>query len=284
MSRLQNEFLTIEVKTTGAELSRLRTADGTEHLWQADPTFWERHAPILFPIVAALRDNRYEWMGRTYRLPPHGFARDLEFTQTEQTSDTLTFQLLPTAETRAAYPFEFALDLTYKLHRNSVEMHWQVHNQGDNVMPFSIGAHPAFNLPGAIDDFFLEFEKIEPAPPRLLENNLVSEQTVAVLQNSNRLPLSRSLFDRGALIFLNPASQKVHLGSRRTTRRLTVEFAGFPQLGIWSKPGAPFVCIEPWYGYPDPEHPYGDIRNKPGILKLPAGETFTCEHRVIVQP
>ena len=284
MKSIANEFLTVSVKEQGAELCSIKDAAGTEYMWQADPAFWARHAPVLFPIVGKLLNGRYELNGKTYELPPHGFARDMKFSLVEQSESSLVYQFLPTAETRKSYPFEFALNIIYRLNVNSLEISYEVRNNGAEVMPFSIGAHPAFNLHGPVEKCFLELEKEETLNTTLLSGKgLLTEETAPVLADTNILPLSKTLFDRDALILLDFKSEKITLGSHKSTRRLTVEFPGFPELGIWAKPGAPFVCIEPWYGYADPEQPYGDIMNKPGILQLTAGECFTCTHRVSIQ-
>ena len=260
MHSLQNEFLNIGVKPLGAELCSIRNAEGAEYVWQADPAVWGRHAPVLFPMVGKLRDGRYELNGKTYEMTPHGFARDKEFNLTEQNDNSLVYQLLPTAETRACYPCEFDLQITYRLIENALSIGYAVHNTDSSPMPFSIGAHPAFNLHGPIDECFLEFEKSETLNTCLLgQKGLLSTETAPVLKNSQLLPLSKTLFNRDALIFLDAKSKKITLGAKNSPRRLTVEFAGFPELGIWSKPGAPFVCIEPWFGTADPETPYGEI-------------------------
>ncbi|MFA7256158.1 MAG: aldose 1-epimerase family protein [Kiritimatiellales bacterium] len=284
MNSISNKQLTVSVKSCGAELCSIQSADGTEYVWQADPAIWNRHAPVLFPMVGKLRDGRYELDGKTYELPQHGFARDMDFSLIEQSESSLAFQLLPTAETRACYPFEFSLTITYRLSGNRLGIEYAVRNTGSSLMPFSIGAHPAFNLYEPIDNCFLEFEKTETLDTWLLGNKgLLTDQTAPVMNDTKILPLSKTLFDRDALIFMDAQSDKITLGAKNSLRRLTVEFAGFPELGIWAKPGAPFVCIEPWYGYVDPDQPYGDIMNKPGILKLPAGETFRCAHRISVE-
>lgn len=284
MNTITNGCLTVSVKTCGAELCSIKSSEGFEHLWQADPAFWNRHAPVLFPMVGKLRDGRYELDGKTYEMTPHGFARDMDFTLTEQSENSLVYQLLPTAETRARYPFEFVLTITYRLNGNGLSIEYKVRNTCASPMPFSIGAHPAFNLHGPIEESFLEFEKAETLDTCLVsKQGLIFSETAPVLKNSNLLPLSKTLFDRDALIFMDAKSEKITLGAKNSSRRLTVEFPGFPELGIWAKPGAPFVCIEPWYGYADPEQPYGDIWNKPGILTLESGETFTCTHRISVE-
>jgi len=281
---IANKFLTVRVKEQGAELCSIKDAGGTEYLWQADPAFWARHAPVLFPIVGKLLNGRYDLNGKTFELPPHGFARDMKFSLVEQSESSLVYQLLPTTETRKCYPFEFALTIAYRLSDNCLSVEYAVRNTGASVMPFSIGAHPAFNLHGPVDECFLEFDKTETLNTVLLSGKgLLTEETVPVLADTNILPLSKTLFDRDALIFLDTKSEKITLGAKNSSRRLTVEFPGFPHLGIWAKPGAPFVCIEPWYGYADTEQLYGDITNKPGIQLLPAGETFTWTHRVSIE-
>ena len=281
MNSISNGFLTIGVKTKGAELCSLKDANGTQYLWQADPAIWARHAPVLFPIVGKLRDNRYGLNGKTYELSQHGFARDMEFTLVEQSKNSLVYRLLPDAETRKHYPAEFTLDIIYRLNGNTLEIGYEVTNHGTAIIPFSIGAHPGFNLPGPIEDCFLEFNKTETLNFLLLNSKgLLTEETAPGSGTLNILPLSKTLFDRDALILLDFKSDKISLRSRTSPQCLTVEFHGFPQLGIWTKPGAPFVCIEPWYGYADPEQPYGDIMNKPGIRRLSAGSTFTCTHRI----
>jgi galactose mutarotase-like enzyme len=284
MNTITNSGLTVSVKTCGAELCSIRSADGFEYLWQADPAVWNRHAPVLFPMVGKLRGGRYELNGKTYEMPPHGFARDMDFALTEKSGTSMTFQLLPTAGTRTVYPFEFSLNIIYRLNGSTLHIQYEVRNTGSSSMPFSIGAHPGFTLPGPVDECFLEFSKAETLCSRLLTcKGLLSDKTIPVMKNSNLLPLSKTLFDRDALIFLDAKSDKLTLGAKNSPHRLTVEFPGLPQLGIWAKPGAPFVCIEPWYGYADPEQPYGDIANKPGIRLLQAGETFSCQHQISIQ-
>ena len=285
MTSISNGLLTISAKTKGGELCSLKDANGIEYLWQADPAIWARHAPVLFPFVGKLRDDRYKLNGKIFEMPKHGFARETDFSLIKQTPDSLTYQLLPTEKTRPAYPFEFALTIEYRLNGSAVDIRYEVRNNGSVVMPFSIGAHPGFNLPGPIDECFLEFEKSETLNGRLLDSQkLLSAEPVPVLKSSKVLNLSKTLFDRGALICLSTESKKITLGSRGNSRRVSVEFQGFPQLGIWAERNAPYVCIEPWYGYDDEaDSSYGDIMNRPGTQLLAAGKSFVCTHRIIVE-
>ncbi len=283
-----NSVLSVSVKRQGAEWCALKAADGTEYLWQADPAVWGRHAPLLFPIVGKLVQGRYRFEGKEYEMKPHGFARDMDFELVDSTASSLTYQLQSSPATQVQYPFDFSLKRHYGLSGNVVEITTEVTNRGEKVMPFSIGEHPAFALNwGAgdkVEDYALKFEKPERLNMRLLDaNGLLTDQSERILSNKNVLPLRRDLFDRDALIFLKLKSQRVSLCSRRHPRGVTVEFAGYPHLGIWAKPGAKFVCIEPWYGHADPANHDGELMNKPGIIRLDPGQVFSCVWRVEVK-
>jgi len=283
-----NSVLSVSVKRHGAEWCGLKAADGTEYLWQADPVVWGRHAPLLFPIVGKLIHGRYRFEGKEYEMHPHGFARDMDFELVESAESSLTYRLQATPVTRKQYPFNFSLTRHYRLSGSMLEITTEVTNTGDKVMPFSMGEHPAFALNWGIgdkvEDYALKFEKAERLDTRWLDaNGLLSEQTERILSNKSVLPLRRDLFDRDALIFLKIKSQRVSLCSRRHARGVTVEFSGYPYLGIWAKPGARFVCIEPWYGHADPANHDGELMNKPGIIKLDPSQVFSCVWRVEVK-
>ncbi|MEI7881600.1 MAG: aldose 1-epimerase family protein [bacterium] len=286
---ISNSMMSVTVKRHGAELCSLKAADGTEYLWQADPAVWGRHAPLLFPIVGKLAQGRYRFEGKEYALNPHGFARDMDFALVTANATGLSYRLNDTPETRKQYPFEFNLMRHFRLSDGVLEVTTEVTNTGDKVLPFSIGEHPGFALNwGAkdrVEDYALLFEKAERLDAHFLDSNgLVSDQTGRILSNKTVLPLRSDLFDRDALIFLKIKSQKISLCSRRHARRVTVKFSGYPQLGIWAKPGAPFVCIEPWYGHADPASHDGELMNKPGIIKLAPGSVFSCNWRVGLTP
>jgi galactose mutarotase-like enzyme len=283
---LRNFVLSVTVKQHGAELCGLKAADGTEYMWQADPAVWPRHAPLLFPIVGKLVQGWYLYDGKKYEITtPHGFARDTDFELVAATESTLSYRLQATKETRKQYPFDFTLLRHYRLLEAGVEVTTEVTNSGAVVMPFSIGEHPAFSLKwGAgdkVEDYALQFEKPERLVAHLLDaNGLLSDQSERLLSNQRVLPLRSNMFDRDALIFLKLNSRSISLCSRRHARRVTVEFSGYPSLGIWAKPVAPFVCIEPWYGYADPATHNGELLQKPGIILLEPGKTFTCTWRI----
>lgn len=274
----QSAGYSIAVRQQGAELSSFRTPGGTELLWQADPAIWPRHAPNLFPIVGRLRDDAFTHQGRTYPMKQHGFARDTDFRITDNQPGHLTFRLEPSTATRASYPFEFVLDVEYHLEGRKLSITYQVRNPGHSPLPFSLGAHPAFACAwqrgDTVADYFLEFSQAENTRTHLLENGLLSGQSLPLLEGTNRITLTSRTFDKDALILLDHQSRAVTLRRHDDPRLLTVAFPEFPHLGIWSKPGAPFVCIEPWIGHADPVAATGNLLAKPGIIMLNAGKIF----------
>ncbi len=285
---ISNKFMTVSAHQKGAELCSIQSTSGTEYLWQADTTIWGRHAPILFPIVGKLADDHYTIDGKSFHLPQHGFARDMTFQLEEVTDVGLVYGLHPTAATHKLYPFAFALKVHYELTENTLTTRYTVHNEDTQTLPFSIGAHPGFGLnwgaEDSIEDYFLEFNKDEPLTTHLLGNDhLFSGKIEHVPCDNGRLAIHKTLFDQDALIFWGLQSDKVTLGSHKHDQRLTVAFTGFPHLGIWAKPGAPFVCIEPWYGHADISGTNGTIMNKPGIIKLAAGETYECSFSISIE-
>lgn len=286
--QLENEFLLASFKEAGAEICRLRNKkNGIEYLWNADPAVWTRHAPILFPIVGRLTENRYHFNEQEYSLPQHGFARDMEWKFEEKKDNSLTFSLQENEETLAIYPFSFQLKTVYSLQEDRLSITYQVQNNNREEMPFSIGAHPGFNCPLRKDeefsDYYLEFEKPEKLERQLLNNGFRAGGKVPLpLQHEKELPLSQHLFDQDALVFEGVKSDWIAIKSRNHAHGLEVHIKGFPYLGIWAKPGgSEFLCIEPWYGVADLQGTQRkDIRQKDGIIVLPAEKAFSCTYSI----
>lgn len=285
--KLKNEQLEITVKEQGAELTSIFSEPfNLEYLWQADPVFWPRHAPVLFPIVGKLKDNKYYFEGKDYSLNQHGFARDKTFKfMPSANTNELIFVLKDDAETLATNPFHFEFHVVYTLHENTLQVIYKVINTGNSEMCFSLGGHPAFNCPlhenESFEDYFLEFNCNENAEKWLLENGLRSGKTEIVLDNEKILPLTEELFADDALVFKNLKSTSVKLKSKRTENGLDFNFIGFPYLGIWKKPGAHFICIEPWFGVADDVNTDQEFSTKEGVLMLEAGEKFVCNYSII---
>jgi len=271
---LSNGRLTATVKRLGAELCSLRDAAGRELLWQAG-TAWPRHAPNLFPIVGRLADDRLTVDGSAYRMTQHGFARDREFAWIEREPESCRLRLEDDPATRAMYPFAFRLDLAYGLRATTLDISFELTNTGPTELPASIGAHPAFRWPlsnGVPKDVHaLEFSDPEPSRVRRLHGGLLDPQPHPTPIEGNRLALTERLFAADALILDQPASTSVRF-SAPGAPSVTVGWDGFRELGFWMKPGADFLCIEPWHGMASPLGWEGEFRDKPGLMRLAPGE------------
>jgi galactose mutarotase-like enzyme len=282
---LENEDLKVSVKAAGAELTSLfNKKNSHEYLWNADEKVWGRHAPILFPIVGKLKDQKYTYEGQEYTLPQHGFARDLNFEEIEKSSNSVLFQLSVNELSLKNYPFKFLLEVKYELLESTLSVSYIVRNLDSKPLPFSIGAHPGFNCPlgdnEQYEDYYFEFEKEEELSTWLLKDGLLSGETKS-LGKTNKIMLSKELFQNDALVFKNLKSEMVSLKSTKSDNTLELNFPGFPYLGLWSKPGTnQFVCIEPWCGIADSVNASGNIIEKEGIRILEIGKTFECGYQI----
>lgn len=277
---IESESLQVQVRLKGMELSSIRSkTTQQEYLWQGDASFWTGQAPVLFPIIGALEGGKTAHLGKEYHLPKHGFVRNSDHIQlVQQQSDQLVFRLESNAETLAVYPFVFALEVSFQLSGKCLEISHQVFNLGDKDMYFSIGGHPAFNCPllsgEKLEDYLIEFpEKENDSTWVIGAEGLIGEKGEMVLNNAREIPLHAHLFDNDALIFKQLKSREVFLSHRKRGRVVKLEFKDFDYLGIWAKPGAPFVCLEPWLGIADSIHHSGQLAEKEGIRMLAPGET-----------
>ena len=279
---LENNWLKASFKTLGAELcSLIEKSANTEHIWQADPAVWNRHAPVLFPIVGQVENSTYSVSGIEYKMSQHGFARDKEFTVELQTADSIIFMIESNAEILKVYPYKFRLFITYTLNLNKLEINYKVVNTDSQKIFFSIGAHPGFVCPFTADesfsDYVLEFQKRETASRLLFSAGLLNgEKHEEYLKDSASIPLSYELFQNDAIILEGLKSDYVDLKSRKTGRSMRFNFKGFPLLAFWTKPGvnASFLCIEPWYGVADAKGANKDFTEKAFIESLEIGEHF----------
>ncbi|MFV5693582.1 aldose 1-epimerase family protein [Flavobacterium sp. LT1R49] len=276
---LKNSNLTAEIKHFGAELCSLKNNKNKEYIWEGNPDFWGKHSPILFPIVGTLKNNSYQYNDTEYHLSRHGFARDMEFELIDKKENTATFSIQSSEETLKVYPFAFELQLIYTLDENSLRIEYKVINKGESQMPFSIGAHPAFALPGNFENYYLVFEKEEPLEYYLLENDLISDKTKKLDVQNNLIPLTYQLFENDAIIFKTLESNSLMILENENPV-LRVNFKDFPSLGIWTKVNAPFLCIEPWFGYSDTNENSGNLFKKEEIQILNANQTFHSEFSI----
>lgn len=280
MKTISNEQLTIQISPQGAELCSI-FANGKEYLWQADPAFWQRHSPVLFPIVGSVWNNEYRYNGITYTLNQHGFARDMEFTLITEQTDELRYQLVNSEETLHKYPFPFCLEIGYRLRGKQIDVIWEVKNTGDKEMYFQIGAHPAFYYPdfdpATEERGFFGFDKMSGLNCTLIsEKGCADPLTKYPLELTDGLfPLNIHSFDKDALIIENGQVRKVTLYNKAKQPYLSLHFMA-PVVGLWSPPAknAPFICIEPWYGRCDRAHYTGEYKDKKWIQHLDAGNCF----------
>ena len=288
MHTLKNEILTVQVKEHGAELASIRKGS-VEYLWQADPMFWGRHSPVLFPIVGSVWEKRYRVDGREFELGQHGFARDMDFTMVEGGEDEVRYRLESTEDTLKKYPWPFVLEIAYRLHGNMIDVIWEVSNPGKEDMYFQIGAHPAFNYPDydpqTMERGFLSFDRGEGLECiRIKEKGCVDAETLYPLDipADDLLPLTRETFDKIDTIMLQDGQiGSVALYRTDRTPWLKLSFEA-PVVGIWSPPGknAPFICLEPWYGRCDRAGYEGDYRDRDWVNLLAPGEKFSSVYTI----
>lgn len=287
MHTLENNNLLIEINTKGAELSRIYSkTTNKEILWCGDNTHWGRHSPILFPIVGRLKDNETIIDNTVYQMNQHGFARDMNFELIEIKNNSLTYKLEADAYTKTRYPYDFELLITYTLEESFVDINWKVVNRSNSDMYFSIGAHPAFNIPfeemDKLDNYYLNFKSTDKVTSYSLDGPFVSSKKS--VDNLELLNLKPELFKNDALIYDNV--YEVSICSKNTKQSINVKFTNFPFVGIWSpyykesNSIAPFLCIEPWYGIADSVNSNKDYKSKLGINKLSTSEVFEASYQI----
>lgn len=277
---IENESLIVKIKSKGAELfSIFNKQTQLEYMWGADPKFWGKSSPVLFPTVGALKDNNYIYKGKTYSLPRHGFAREEEFKIAHQQKDSISFSLTSNSASKEKFPFDFELIITYTLSKNTLQTFYEVKNKGSEEMYFSLGAHPAFKVPLTdrlkYKDYYIQFDQNETIGRwPITKDGLINTPPSPLLNNSKRIDLTHELFDADALVFKQLKSEVVSLKSDKDQHGLTFSFPDFPFLGIWAAPGADFVCIEPWCGIADSVNHNQEFTTKEGIEKLNAHENW----------
>jgi galactose mutarotase-like enzyme len=288
MTILENEFLKIAIDSKGAQLNSLYNKEtGVEQLWQADPNIWAYHAPNLFPIVGGVLNNELHVEGQVYTLNRHGFARQSDFILLDSDDAHASFSLPYCDKTLAVYPYKFDLQVLYTLIDNALRITYKVINRDKKPVYFSVGGHPAFNVPfnagENYEDYYLEFEAQESLYSHALnQDGLFSGETHPVRTSGKQLQLTRDLFKDDALVFKNLQSRMVTIKSTKHEQSLSVEFPHFNYLGLWAKPGANFVCIEPWLGCADSADGPKDITVKENIQKVDVGHVFEASFYISI--
>jgi galactose mutarotase-like enzyme len=286
MLTITNEKLEISFISMGAELQSIYHKENKiEYLWDGNPAFWAKRSPVLFPVVGGLKDGTYQFDNKNYHFNRHGFGRESNFSIESHTENSIVFTLETSEETLALYPFYFKFSVIYTIEESKLFVTYLIENKGTETMYFSVGAHPAFNVPlvseNEYNDSYLEFSSIENAGIYpIKDDGLISNTATPYLNNTNKLPLDKSLFYKDALIFKNLKSTSISILNNKNTHGLTLSFEGMPYMGIWSAKDANFVCIEPWCGLGDTESTNQQLIDKEGIIALEVGKDFKASWNV----
>lgn len=279
-------MIKIESKKEGGELTSIKK-DGKEYLHDGKE-FWNRHAPILFPIVGMIKDNKTSILGKTYEMKQHGFARDMKFEEVFKSEDEVKYCLKYNEETLKKYPYKFELNITYKVDENesTVSTKYEIKNLDDKEIIFGLGGHPAYRCDYSSENYYLKFEeehedeniKIEQLTDGLINNTSIDARSII---KNNIIELRKDTFDKDAIIMTNINSSKIKLINKKENKEiLEFDFTGFPYLAIWSKKGAPFVCIEPWFNTADKIDSNGIFEEKEDLIELKPGKIFKSEYKV----
>lgn len=271
---IENEFLSVSVKSYGCELTSIKSKEtGFEYLWQGDEKIWAGQSPILFPIIGRLIDDKYTLDGIEYEMPKHGFARRSEWNFLEANENSMKFVLSQNEDTLKIYPYCFDLIVTFTLEGRTLRVSHDVVNKSSKLMYFSIGAHPAFNC--EIDDKLVFDEKETLFTEKIdLEKSLRLPDKYPVLKNETDIVITKDVFNEDALILSGVKSEYITLRSDSHERTVRFNLAAAPYLGIWAKPGAPYVCIEPWFGVNDSQVKKADFSQKDAINSVEPEQTF----------
>jgi len=280
MITIENDFLKVSIQNKGAEMTSLyNKVSGVEQLWQGDQNIWPWHAPNLFPVVGGLINNELLVNGKTYKMERHGFNRQSESLLIESNEISARFSLPYSDHTLEVYPYKFDFQIHYELIENALRVTYKVINHQREAIYFSVGGHPAFNVPfnggESYEDYYLEFEVEEKLEKHLLSaDGFFTGETQPVKLDGKKLALTRDMFVQDAWVFKNLRSREVTIKSDKHDQTVSVEFPHFNYLGIWAKPGADFLCIEPWLGCADTVNKHVDITHKEAIQHLKYGHVF----------
>lgn len=280
MITLHNDHLTVEIATLGAEMQRVCDASGYERLWNGDPAFWTGRAPVLFPVAGAFKDDTYMLRGKRYTMPKHGFARKREFAVEAQDETSATLVLARAAGEEPGFPFAFTFRVRFTLMGNAIEVQYITENTGNEAFWFGVGAHEAYACPEGIESYRIVFDEPEKLFHNVLDGSVMTGETALVQPESDTLTLSHALFTNDCLVLQGLASRGVRLESTLHDRTVRVDYASLDTLLLWTKPGAPYICIEPWTNPPDFIGTDYDITKKPGMVGLEPGARDTRTHTI----
>ncbi len=281
MITLKNDKITLKINELGAEMKSL-VANDREYLWDGKPEVWPNSCPLMFPVCGGLKDDKYILDGKEYPMQKHGYGRFLMFEVESATDTTAVFLHKSDDETKKCFPFDYELRLIYTLDGASVKLEYKVDNTSDKTMYFSIGSHEGYYTPEGIEDYDIIFPQNETLNAYVLYGNLLSNQQLPIIKDTNILPLYDKYFTVDALVFKDLKSRSAMLRNRKTGKAVKIDFDYAPYFLLWHKPNAPYICVEPWAGVQDIIGSSYDITQKEGILSLDAGKTYLAEHTITV--
>ncbi len=273
---IKNDRMTVVISTKGAEMQSIRDANGIERLWQGDPAFWAGRAPILFPVAGGMKDDGYTLDGVAYTMPKHGLVRKEEWQLESAAEDTATFAISLSKE--GSFPFRYTLRATYTLAGDSIKITNTVTNEDERELVYSIGSHEAYATPEGIESYYVQSDTEECWKSHTLIGNLITHETETICENTRDFALKYEYFAVDALVFTDLKTRALTLRTPLHDRAIRVEYPDCDVLMLWTKPGAGYICIEPWRNGPDYVDAPADIRKKPGFVAVPAGETSVTTH------
>lgn len=279
---LSNGVLNVALSPIGAELQSIKKGD-VEYIWIADPASWKSHAPLLFPIIGGVKDNKYVYNGKEYNLQYHGFGRFLEFELESYTEQEAVFFHRYDEETLKVFPFKYELRVAYILKNSSLKIEYRIKNLDSNEMYFSIGSHEGYYCPEGVEEYSVIFEKPENLDFCLASGGLLDYKTENIGLNVTEFPLKYEYFEKRSLVFLNLKSREVSLVNRNSGKKTTVTFdENHTAFTLWTSPGKHYMCLEPWCGVPDFVDSDYNIENKKGIIKLAGNKEIIITHEISV--
>ena len=281
MITIKNDYLTAKINEVGAELKSLVCND-IQYIWQGDERFWAGSAPLLFPICSGLKDDEYYLDGKKYTLQKHGYARFCKFEVENQVEDSVTFLLCSNEESLRQFPFRYELRVTYTLENKTLKVKYDVKNLSDDTMYFSIGAHEGYYCPEGIEEYDVILPEAETLDSTVLEGNVLGNNKVRIIENSDRIALKYDYFAVDALVFKDMKARSAVLKNRNNGKAVKVTFEGCDYFLLWTKPDAPYICLEPWCGISDNKDTDKNFKTKEGIRQIAAGGNFVNEHSIEV--
>ena len=285
MKEVKKNNISFKVNELGAELKSL-VCDGKEYIWYSEPKFWKRSAPFLFPIVGSMKGHKTIINGKEYTLTQHGFLRDQDFNVVLEEEGKLVLENQYNEETLSKYPFKYKAKVTYEVIDESLKTSVEITNLGEEVMPFNIGGHPAFNCPlydgETFEDYKVVFEKEETfGSPEVVEGGLLNfDNPVYSLENAKEIALKKDLFTIDTILIPKVKSKSVKLLNKEG-KGIEFSYPKFSTLAIWTPYNeAPFVCLEPWIGYNDKHDTNGEYLTKDDLVKLSSNQSYEVSYTI----